>query len=132
MVGPLSHNSHAYSKSGLMYKRYSLSKLVRLRRYFNLRRMFICLDTLLLILSTWLFHLASLLNVTPKCLWEVVMGTDFPLKEKSRFSGTLRLEKIRISVLSGLNDISHFLDHISISFKSWAITFFNCILSWFE
>jgi hypothetical protein len=26
------------------------------------------LDTLLLILSTWLFHLASLLNVTPKCL----------------------------------------------------------------
>jgi flagellar biosynthesis protein FlhB len=52
--------------------------IVRLRRYFNLRRMFKCLDTLLLILSTWLFHLASLLNVTPKCLWEVVMGTDFP------------------------------------------------------
>jgi hypothetical protein len=46
------------------------------------------------------------------------MDTDFPLKEKSRFSGTLRLEKIMISVLSGLNDISHFLDHISISFKS--------------
>jgi hypothetical protein len=23
-------------------------------------------------------------------------------------------------------------DHISISFKSWAITFFNCIVSWFE
>jgi hypothetical protein len=36
------------------------------------------------------------------------MGTDFPLKEKSRFSGTLRLEKIMISLLSGLNDISHF------------------------
>jgi hypothetical protein len=34
------------------------------------------------------------------------MGTDFLLKEKSRFSGTLRLEKIIISVLSGLNDIS--------------------------
>jgi hypothetical protein len=29
-----------------MYTRYSLSKLVRLRRYFNLRRMFKCLDTL--------------------------------------------------------------------------------------
>ena len=45
------------------------------------------------------------LNVTPKCLREVVMGTDFPLKEKSRISGKLRLEKILISVLSGLNDI---------------------------
>jgi hypothetical protein len=40
------------------------------------------------------------LNVTPKCLREVVMGTDFPLKEKSRISGKLRLEKILISVLS--------------------------------
>ena len=36
------------------------------------------------------------------------MGTDFPLKEKSRFSGMLRLEKIMIAVLSGLNDISPF------------------------
>jgi hypothetical protein len=35
------------------------------------------------------------------------MGTDFPVKEKLRFSGMLRLEKIMISVLSGLNDISH-------------------------
>ena len=34
-------------------------------------------------------------------------GIDFPLKEKSRFSEMLRLEKIMISVLSGLNDISH-------------------------
>jgi hypothetical protein len=33
------------------------------------------------------------------------MSTDFPLKEKSRFSGKLRLKKIMISVLSGLNDI---------------------------
>jgi hypothetical protein len=40
-----------------------------LRGYFNLRRMLKCfIDTLLLILSTWIFHLASLLNVTPKCL----------------------------------------------------------------
>jgi hypothetical protein len=38
--------------------------------------------------------------------------TDFPLKEKSRFSGKLRLKKIMISVLSGLNDISHFLGHL--------------------
>ena len=37
------------------------------------------------------------------------MGTDVPLKEKSRLSRMLRLEKIMISVLSGLNDISHFL-----------------------
>jgi hypothetical protein len=61
-------------------------------------------------------NLASLLNVTPKCLREMVMGTDFPLKEKSRFSGMLRLEKIMISVLSGLNDISHFFDHIISNF----------------
>jgi hypothetical protein len=39
------------------------------------------------------------LNVTPKCLREVVMGTDFPLKEKSRISGKLRLGKIMISVM---------------------------------
>jgi hypothetical protein len=35
-------------------------------------------------------------------LYRETGGTDFPLKEKSRFSGTLRLEKIMISVLSGL------------------------------
>ena len=35
------------------------------------------------------------------------MDIDLPLKEKSRFSGMLRLEKIMISVLSGLNDIRH-------------------------
>jgi len=81
----LSHISHAYSKSGLTYTRYSLSKLVRIRRYYNLCRMFKCLDTLLWILSTWVFHYTSLLNVTPKCLWVVVMGTDCPLKEKSIF-----------------------------------------------
>ena len=38
-----------------------------------------------------------------------LVGTDLPLKEKSRFSGMLRLEKIMISVLSGLHDISHVL-----------------------
>jgi hypothetical protein len=48
----------------------------------------------------------------------VVVGIDLPLKEKSRFSGMQRLEKIMISVLSGLNDIRHFFDHMSISFKS--------------
>jgi hypothetical protein len=36
------------------------------------------------------------------------------LKEKARFSGTLRLEKIMISVLSELNDIRHFFDHMGI------------------
>jgi hypothetical protein len=40
------------------------------------------------------------------------MGTDFPLKEKSRFSGMLRLEKIMISVLSGLNDSCTNLDKL--------------------
>jgi len=50
--------SQAYSKSGLKYTIYLLSKLVRLRRYFSLRRMFKCLDTLFWILLTWVFHLA--------------------------------------------------------------------------
>jgi hypothetical protein len=44
--------------------------------------------------------LASLIN------GRSLMDTDFPLKEKSRFSGMLRLEKIMMSVLSGLNDIA--------------------------
>jgi len=50
--------SQAYSKSGLKYTIYLLSKLVRLRRYFSLRRMFKCLDTLFWILLIWVFHFA--------------------------------------------------------------------------
>jgi hypothetical protein len=47
------------------------------------------------------------------------MGTDFPLKERNQdFTGMLRLQKIMISVFSGLNDISHLFDYGSISFKS--------------
>jgi hypothetical protein len=30
----------------------------------------------------WLFHLASLDKVTPKCLWLIVIGILFPLNEK--------------------------------------------------
>ena len=59
-IPQLSHSLQAYSKSGQIYTRYSLYKLVRLRRYFNLRRIFKCLDTLLWISSTWVFHFASL------------------------------------------------------------------------
>ena len=43
------------------------------------------------------------------------MGIDFPLKEKSRFSGMLRLEKIMMSVLSGLNDIALYPDLNNVS-----------------
>jgi hypothetical protein len=39
------------------------------------------------------FHLASLQNVTPKCSWEVVMDTDFPLREKSRFHWNATITK---------------------------------------
>jgi hypothetical protein len=48
----------------------SLSRLL----YFNFRRIPKCLDTLKIIFSMWLFHLASLDKVTPKCLWLVVIG----------------------------------------------------------
>jgi hypothetical protein len=41
-----------------------------------------CLDTFKVIFSMWLFHLASLDKVTPKCLWLIVIGILFPLNEK--------------------------------------------------
>jgi hypothetical protein len=57
-----------YSKSGLIYTRYSLSKLVRLRRYFNLRRIFICLDTLL-----WIVVSASVtVPVIQQLYWQLL------------------------------------------------------------
>jgi hypothetical protein len=59
-------------------------------------------------------HSDSLQNEKSECLGEVIVGIDLPLKEKSRFSGMLRLEKIMISVLSGLNDIRHFIGLIVI------------------
>jgi hypothetical protein len=43
---------------------------------------------------------------TFECVREGVVGTDLPLKEKSRFSGMLRLEKIMISILAGLHSIN--------------------------
>jgi transposase-like protein len=48
--------------------------------YFNFRRIPKCLDTLKIIFSMWLFHLASLDKVTPKCLWLIVIGILFPFK----------------------------------------------------
>jgi hypothetical protein len=38
--------------------------------------------------SMWIFHLASLDKVTPKCLWFVVIGILFPLSEKSKLYPT--------------------------------------------
>jgi hypothetical protein len=81
------------------------------------------------VLSTWVFHFASLLNVTPKCLWEVVMGTDFPLKEKSRFSGMLRLEKIMISILSGLNYIDWSTVLVALIYINYILCIFDHFLN---
>jgi hypothetical protein len=59
------------------------------------------------------------------------MGTDFPLEKKSIFSGMLWLEKIMISVLSGLNDISHFcLPYIHFKMKAYRIT--GNLIDWFS
>jgi len=55
----------------------------------------------------WLFHLASLDKVTPKCLWLVVIGILFPLNVKLKLYLTSVLENNIISVLSGLKDINH-------------------------
>jgi hypothetical protein len=85
----------------------SVSKNLNIIRRLKYRLSCTNLDKLYLVYIRPLFEYACE-------LWDncgiVVMGTDFPLKEKSRFSGMLRLEKIMISVLSGLNDIlvSHF------------------------
>jgi hypothetical protein len=48
----------------------------------SIRRIPKCLYTLKIIFSMWLFHLASLDKVTPKCLWLVVIGILFPLNVK--------------------------------------------------
>jgi hypothetical protein len=40
----------------------------------------------------WLFHLASLDKVTPKCLWLVVIGILFPLNVKLKLYLTSVLE----------------------------------------
>jgi hypothetical protein len=60
----------------------------------------------------WLFHLASLDKVTPKCLWLVVIGILFPLNVKFKLYLTSVLENNIISVLSGLKDINHFVDQV--------------------
>jgi hypothetical protein len=52
----------------------------------------------------WLFHLASLDKVTPKCLWLIVIGIVFPLNVKLKLYLTSVLENNIISVLSGLKD----------------------------
>jgi hypothetical protein len=68
--------------------------------------------------SMWIFHLASLDKVTPKCLWFVVIGILFPLSEKLKLYPTSVLENTIISVLSGLKDINHFVDQVFSSHKS--------------
>jgi hypothetical protein len=40
---------------------------------FNVRKIVICLETLDTILSIWAFHLASVLNVTPRCLCDSIV-----------------------------------------------------------
>ena len=65
----------------------------------------------------WLFHLASLDKVTPKCLWLIVIGILFPLNEKLKLYLSV-LENKKISVLSGLKDINHFVDQVFSSQKS--------------
>jgi hypothetical protein len=54
----------------------------------------------------------------PKCLWLVDEGILLPLKENSMLSMLLVLEKNKISVFSGLNDISHLLDQAFSSSRS--------------
>jgi hypothetical protein len=61
---------------------YSFSRFCLINLYFNFRRIPKCLDTLKIIFSMWLFHLASLDKVTPKRLWLVVIGILFPLNVK--------------------------------------------------
>jgi hypothetical protein len=57
----------------------------------------------------------------------------FSIERESRFSGMLRLENnhdfcfVRIKWHKPL-----FFYHRSISLKSWSITFFSCIVFWFE
>jgi hypothetical protein len=57
----------------------------------SLSRLF---DTLKIIFSMWLFHLASLDKVTPKYLWLVVIGILFPLNVKLKLY--LNSAKIKI------------------------------------
>ena len=94
--------------------------------YFNFRRIPKCLDTLKIIFSMWLFHLASLDKVTPKCLWLIVIGILFPLNVKLKLYLTSVLENNIISVLSRLKDINHFVD------KSWFIAFSISTTFWLE
>jgi hypothetical protein len=56
----------------------------KLQLFYNIKNERIpkCLDTLKIIFSMWLFHLASLDRVTPKCLWLIVIGILFPLNVK--------------------------------------------------
>jgi hypothetical protein len=49
--------------------------------------------------SMWIFHLASLDKVTPKCLWFVAIGIVFPLSEKLKLCPMSVLENTIISVL---------------------------------
>ena len=61
----------------------SFSKLDLLILNFNFRKIFICLEKLDTIFSIWAFHLASVLNVTPMCLYESIV--EIILSSKVKF-----------------------------------------------
>jgi hypothetical protein len=63
-------------------------------------------------------HLAFWERITPRCLWLVDKGILLPLKENSMLSMLPVLEKNKISVFLGLNDISHLLDQAFSSSRS--------------
>jgi hypothetical protein len=73
---------------------------------------YLCLDTLKITFSLWLFHLASLDKITPKCLWLIVIGILFPLNVKLKLYLTSVLENniicsvlVPLLFLTYINDI---------------------------
>ena len=62
----------------------------------------------------WLFHFASLDKVTSNCVWLIDIGILFPLNEKLKLYLTSVLENNKISGLSALKDINHFVDQVFI------------------
>jgi hypothetical protein len=71
-----------FTKTDKLYSETGWTTLSSRRHNINFCRIPKCLDTLKIIFSMWLFHLASLDKVTPKCLWLIVIGILFPLNVK--------------------------------------------------
>jgi hypothetical protein len=70
----------------------------------------------------WLFHLASLDKVTPKCLWLVVIGILFPLNVKLKLYLTSVLENNIISGYSSQNvvEIENVINHDLCELNTWS------------